>query len=108
VLGKILENDQHGFGFDAQNEGYVNLMSKGIIDPRLCALHCRVLHPSRAYSSPRKRWLPSCRRSNPLRRPCLVPARISQFRAKTRKLKGADRSWCLNRLLLATMSVCPD
>jgi len=33
VLGKILENDQHGFGFDAQNEEYVNLMSKGIIDP---------------------------------------------------------------------------
>ena len=33
MLGKILENDQHGFGFDAQNEEYVNLMSKGIIDP---------------------------------------------------------------------------
>jgi chaperonin GroEL len=33
VLGKILEKDQYAFGFDAQNGQYVNLMSKGIIDP---------------------------------------------------------------------------
>jgi len=33
VVGKILEKDQYAFGFDAQNGEYVNLMSKGIIDP---------------------------------------------------------------------------
>ncbi len=33
VVGKILEKDQYAYGFDAQNGEYVNLMSKGIIDP---------------------------------------------------------------------------
>ncbi len=33
VVGKILEKDQYGFGFDAQSGEYVNMMSKGIIDP---------------------------------------------------------------------------
>ncbi|MDB5601246.1 MAG: chaperonin GroL [Xanthobacteraceae bacterium] len=33
VVGKILEKDQYNFGYDAQNDEYVNLMSKGIIDP---------------------------------------------------------------------------
>jgi chaperonin GroEL len=33
IVGKILEKDQYGFGFDAQNGEYVNLISKGIIDP---------------------------------------------------------------------------
>jgi len=33
VVGKILEKDQYGFGFDAQTGEYVNMMSKGIIDP---------------------------------------------------------------------------
>jgi chaperonin GroEL len=33
VVGKILEKDQYVHGFDAQNAEYVNLMSKGIIDP---------------------------------------------------------------------------
>jgi chaperonin GroEL len=33
VVGKILEKDQYVHGFDAQNGDYVNLMSKGIIDP---------------------------------------------------------------------------
>jgi chaperonin GroEL len=33
VVGKILEKDQYGFGFDAQSGEYVNLISKGIIDP---------------------------------------------------------------------------
>jgi chaperonin GroEL len=33
VVGKILEKDQYVYGFDAQNGEYVNLMSKGIIDP---------------------------------------------------------------------------
>jgi chaperonin GroEL len=31
VVGKILEKDQYGFGFDAQSGEYVNLMSKGHI-----------------------------------------------------------------------------
>src|SRR6478735_129600 len=33
VIAKILEKDTYGFGFDAQSGEYVNLMSKGIIDP---------------------------------------------------------------------------
>jgi chaperonin GroEL len=33
IVGKILEKDQYGYGFDAQNGEYVNLISKGIIDP---------------------------------------------------------------------------
>src|SRR5215204_5494801 len=33
VVGKILEKDQYAFGYDAQNDEYVNLISKGIIDP---------------------------------------------------------------------------
>jgi len=33
VVGKILEKDQYNFGYDAQSGDYVNMMSKGIIDP---------------------------------------------------------------------------
>jgi chaperonin GroEL len=32
-FGKILEKDQYSYGFDAQNGEYVNLVTKGIIDP---------------------------------------------------------------------------
>src|SRR4249919_2266334 len=33
VVGKTLDNDQYSYGFDAQNGEYVNLVTKGIIDP---------------------------------------------------------------------------
>ncbi|RAI04238.1 chaperonin GroEL [Acuticoccus sediminis] len=33
VVGKILENDNSDFGFDAQTEEYGNMIEKGIIDP---------------------------------------------------------------------------
>src|SRR3954465_3484631 len=33
IVGKILEKDQYSYGFDAQNSEYVNMVSKGIIDP---------------------------------------------------------------------------
>jgi chaperonin GroEL len=33
IVGKILEKDQYVYGFDAQSGEYVNMMSKGIIDP---------------------------------------------------------------------------
>ena len=33
IVGKILEKDQYGFGFDAQTGEYVDMMKKGIIDP---------------------------------------------------------------------------
>jgi len=33
IVGKIMEKDQYGFGFDAQSGDYGNLVSKGIIDP---------------------------------------------------------------------------
>ena len=33
VVGKILDNKSETFGFDAQNEEYVDMVAKGIIDP---------------------------------------------------------------------------
>jgi chaperonin GroEL len=33
VVGKIMEKDQYSYGYDAQSGDYVNLVSKGIIDP---------------------------------------------------------------------------
>jgi chaperonin GroEL len=33
IVGKILEKDQYNFGYDAQSGEYVNMVSKGIIDP---------------------------------------------------------------------------
>jgi chaperonin GroEL len=33
VVGKILDNDQYNYGFDAQSGEYGNLVAKGIIDP---------------------------------------------------------------------------
>jgi chaperonin GroEL len=33
VVGKILDKEQYNYGFDAQTGEYVNLVSKGIIDP---------------------------------------------------------------------------
>ena len=33
VVGKILENKDETFGFDAQNEEYVDMIDKGIVDP---------------------------------------------------------------------------
>ena len=33
VVGKVLENKSETFGFDAQNEEYVDMVTKGIIDP---------------------------------------------------------------------------
>src|SRR5712675_936203 len=33
IVGKILEKDQYSYGFDAQSGEYVNMLTKGIIDP---------------------------------------------------------------------------
>ena len=33
MVGKILENDQYAWGFDAQSGEYVDMVKKGIIDP---------------------------------------------------------------------------
>ncbi|MDA9413971.1 molecular chaperone GroEL [Bradyrhizobium sp. CCBAU 11430] len=33
VVGKVLDNEQYSFGFDAQTGEYSNLLAKGIIDP---------------------------------------------------------------------------
>src|SRR5688500_2118418 len=33
IVGKIVEKDQYAYGFDAQQGEYVNMLSKGIIDP---------------------------------------------------------------------------
>jgi chaperonin GroEL len=44
IVGKILEKDQYGYGFDAQAGEYADLVKKGIIDPTKVvrtALQCR-------------------------------------------------------------------
>jgi chaperonin GroEL len=33
AVGKVLENKSETFGFDAQNEDYVDMLDKGIVDP---------------------------------------------------------------------------
>ena len=33
IVGKILENKSETYGFDAQNEEYVDMLDKGIVDP---------------------------------------------------------------------------
>jgi hypothetical protein len=33
ILGKILEHDNYGYGFDAQHADYFDMVKKGIIDP---------------------------------------------------------------------------
>jgi len=33
IVGKILDKDQYSYGLDAQSGEYVNLVTKGIIDP---------------------------------------------------------------------------
>jgi len=33
VVGKVMEKDQYNYGYDAQSGDYVNMVSKGIIDP---------------------------------------------------------------------------
>src|ERR1043165_9199179 len=33
VVGKILENEQYAYGYDAQSGSYADLVKKGIIDP---------------------------------------------------------------------------
>ena len=33
MVNKILENKSETFGFDAQNEEYVDMLEKGIVDP---------------------------------------------------------------------------
>ncbi|TMI98699.1 MAG: chaperonin GroEL [Alphaproteobacteria bacterium] len=33
IVGKILDKDQYAYGFDAQSGEYVNMLTKGIIDP---------------------------------------------------------------------------
>jgi chaperonin GroEL len=33
VVGKIMESKSDTFGFDAQNDGYVDMIDKGIVDP---------------------------------------------------------------------------
>jgi len=33
IVGKILEKDQHSYGFDAQSGEYVDMLKKGILDP---------------------------------------------------------------------------
>jgi chaperonin GroEL len=90
VLRKILEKDQYAFGFDAQNGEYVNLMSKGIIDPTKVVR--TALQGAACVAGLLITKLPSCRRSNPLR----PHAWWRHGFGKAKLLTGADCSWRLN------------
>ena len=39
IAGKLLEQDDPSFGFDAQKEEYCNLVERGIIDPTKVVRH---------------------------------------------------------------------
>jgi len=75
VVNKILENKSETFGFDAQNEDYVDMIEKGIVDPAKVvraalqdAAWWRV-----SWSRP-KRWSRRCRRTSRQCRRCPAAA----------------------------------
>ena len=50
IVGKILEKDQYGFGFDAQSGEYGNLVAKALlIQPRLSGRPCRMQRRSLVF-----------------------------------------------------------
>jgi hypothetical protein len=63
IVGKILEKDTYAYGFDAQSGEYVNMVSKGIIDPTKVVRTALQGAASVAGSSRPRLWSPSCRRS---------------------------------------------
>jgi len=66
IVGKILEKDQYSYGFDSQTGEYVNLISKGIIDPTKVvrvAIQKRGIG-CRASGSPPKPWWPEVPKKN--------------------------------------------
>jgi chaperonin GroEL len=73
IVGKILEKDQYGFGFDAQNGEYVNLVSKGIIDPtKVVRAALQNAASIAGFLSPRKPWWPKGQRRTAGLRLCLA------------------------------------
>ena len=61
VSGKLLDQNDTSFGFNASTDTYENLVAAGVIDPtRSCAPRSRTRRRSRACSSPRKPPWPSC------------------------------------------------
>jgi chaperonin GroEL len=63
VVGKILDKDQYSYGFDAQSGEYVNLVTKGIIDPT------KVVRAALQNAAP---WSPKGRRRKVRRPVCLA------------------------------------
>ena len=101
VVNKILENKSETFGFDAQNEEYVDMVEKGIVDPpRSCARRCRTRLPSPAFWSRPKPWSPKCRRSSRRCRQCRPAAEWAGWASdphfarfdRQRKGRGANRA----------------
>ena len=74
IVGKILEKDQYAFGFDAQNGEYVNMLSKGIIDPTKVVR--QALQDAASVASlliTTEAMVAECRRSRVGRRPAACP-----------------------------------
>jgi chaperonin GroEL (HSP60 family) len=66
IIGKILEKDQYSYGFDSQTGEYLNLISKGIIDPtKVVRVAIQNAASVAALLIPPKPWWPKCRRRTP-------------------------------------------
>ena len=96
VVGKIMDNKSETYGFDAQEEEYVDMIDAGIVDPaKVVRTACRMPVRSPACSSPPRRWSRSCRRIR--RRPCRPAAAwaaawASSPRPNLRNAKGAAKA----------------
>jgi chaperonin GroEL len=75
VVGKILDSRDYAFGYDAQNNEYVDLVQKGIIDPaKVVRTRCKMRLLSRASSSPPRPAWPRRRRRRKSMRTCRAAA----------------------------------
>ena len=69
VVGKIMDEKSETYGFDAQNEKYVDMVEAGIIDPaKVVRTALQDAGSVAGLWSPPRRWSPNCRRSR--RRRC--------------------------------------
>ena len=92
VVNKILENKSESFGFDAQNETYVDMIEKGIVDP------AKVVRA--ALQDARLWWRRNPRTNRPCRL-CRPAAEWAEWTSKSvafiqRKGRGKPRPFCLS------------
>jgi hypothetical protein len=79
VVGKIMENKSETYGFDAQNEDYVDMVDKGIIDPPRRPRRCKTRPRSRGSCDHGRQWSRKCRRSRRPPRLCRAAAEWAEW-----------------------------